>query len=186
MCGLVVTCATILFVPEAVVMFGVLTMLSSCMLLVGVFRLLMAKISGNGNAKEFYAEPFWGFFITAILFSITKTINYGYLNLGFFVVNLPRFLYEGAGSDGTDRAFLTYLGFMQDGFYSSDYFSLIPWLFLFLVGYYLYGLIKNTFAHKNYHIEVPFLSWFGRHSLIVYMLHQPVLYLITLIISRLR
>ena len=68
---------------------------------------------------------------------------------------------------------------VQDfGFFSTDYFSLIPWIFLFVAGYFLHrvleeeGLNEKLFAKGN----VPVLNWIGRHSLIVYLLHQPILY----------
>ena len=184
-CGVIVTCVTILLIPEALVMFGVLTMLGSCMLLVGGCELLVrnfGKAFGTSAAGEEglvrrkAIDPFWEFFTSVILFAVTKTINYGYLNFGLFMVNLPGFLYKGQA--------MTYLGFKEEGFYSTDHFSLMPWIFLFLAGYFLYGIMKNAkvFSWRIFHIEVPFISMFGRHALIVYMLHQPVLYGISMLI----
>ncbi len=171
-CGFLVTVVTMLVIPEALVMFGVLTCIGSCMIIVALLERVMGK----------KISSFWGFLTTIVLFAITKSINYGYLNFGFYVLELPRFLYTQGGPDGMSHSELTYLGFMQDGFFSTDYFSLMPWLFLFMAGYFLHGLLENTFAHKFFHVKLPFLSWLGRHSLIVYMLHQPVLYLISLMI----
>lgn len=175
-CGFLVTMVTMFVVPETLVMFGVLTCIGSCMLIVALIN--RANLHSNGTATK----SLWGFLTTIVLFAITKTINYGYLNFGFYVLELPRFLYTQGGPDGMSHSELTYLGFMQDGFFSTDYFSLMPWLFLFMAGYFLHGLLKNTFAHKLFHVKLSFLSWFGRHSLIVYMLHQPVLYLLSLLI----
>lgn len=69
------------------------------------------------------------------------------------------------------------LGFMYRGFYSADYFPLMPWFFLFLVGTVLGGWCLE---HRNDRVlTTPLpkvLTWPGRHSLLIYVLHQPVLY----------
>jgi uncharacterized membrane protein len=69
------------------------------------------------------------------------------------------------------------LGFMYSGFYSADYFPLMPWFFLFLLGTWLGGIIREQKEDSWLYIPVhPALTWPGRHSLIIYLLHQPVLY----------
>jgi len=76
--------------------------------------------------------------------------------------------------------------FMPLGLYNTwgaDYFPLIPWLFLFLFGTWLGALIKERkFPEWFYRFNMPVLPWVGRHTLIIYLAHQPVLYgLLTLI-----
>lgn len=72
---------------------------------------------------------------------------------------------------------LTVLGFAPYGFASSDYFPLFPNLGYFLAGAVLgrklYGEKKSRFPLEN----PPFqgLQWMGRNSLLIYLLHQPVL-----------
>ncbi len=66
------------------------------------------------------------------------------------------------------------LGFPATAFASSDYFALLPWLFLFWTGFYLYRLRPETPAVPD--IRLPGIGAIGRHSLIVYLLHQPVIY----------
>lgn len=69
------------------------------------------------------------------------------------------------------------LGFKYDGFYSADYYPLLPWLPVFLLGVWLGGAIGR-------HADAPALSrrfpraltFPGRHSLVIYLAHQPVLY----------
>lgn len=81
--------------------------------------------------------------------------------------------------------FLFPLGFLYPGFYSADYFPLMPWLFLFLLGTWLGGLITRQREAKWLYTPVPrALTFPGRHSLVIYMLHQPVLYGITMILTR--
>ncbi len=74
---------------------------------------------------------------------------------------------------------MTALGFPEPGFFSGDYFSYIPWIFLYLCGYFLYGILMEREAVRSFlgrRVGLP--GWIGRHSLPVYMLHQPVLMLI--------
>lgn len=75
------------------------------------------------------------------------------------------------------------LGLMSPGFRSADYFPLLPWFFLFLIGTVLGGW---CLAHRdNQILAAPLpkaLTWPGRHSLIIYVLHQPVLYGISYLI----
>ena len=68
------------------------------------------------------------------------------------------------------------LGFPSATLISSDYFPLIPWLFLFLAGTAigLYGK-QGRFPAWMEPSRVPPLAWLGRHSLLIYLLHQPVL-----------
>ena len=179
LCGFIVTCVTILVLPEAPVYFGVLTLLGSSMIILGLLLHVIKKERFPALKK---IDPFWGFVVFALLFAITKQINSGFLNFGFFKVNLPGVLYGEDMNDGFSNMHLTYLGFTQKGFFSSDYFSLIPWFFLFMVGYFLYGMLEKRFDKNYFEIRIMPFSWIGKHSLIIYLLHQPILYAITLLI----
>lgn len=75
-------------------------------------------------------------------------------------------------------------GFYTQGFFSSDYFPIIPWLFLFLLGTWLGILVKDRRLPKwFYSINPKVLPAIGRKSILIYMLHQPILYGITMIIG---
>lgn len=77
------------------------------------------------------------------------------------------------------------LGFISPGFYSADYFPLLPWFFLFLTGTALGGWCLAHREHRLLTVSLPrALTWPGRHSLIIYVLHQPVLYGISYLIWR--
>ena len=55
--------------------------------------------------------------------------------------------------------------------------SLIPWLFLFLAGYFLRRLLDRPLERLDPDaLRCPPLCALGRWSLPVYMLHQPVVY----------
>ena len=77
------------------------------------------------------------------------------------------------------------LGFISPGFYSADYFPLLPWFFLFLTGTALGGWCLAHRENRLLTVSLPrVLIWPGRHSLIIYVLHQPVLYGISYLIWR--
>lgn len=109
------------------------------------------------------------------LFLVLRDVNNGFLGFaGVPLLHLPRNWYANTLSAG--------LGFPAPSFVSSDYFSLLPWLFLFWAGFYLYRLRPETPAVPD--IRLPGIGTIGRHSLIVYLLHQPVIYgLLALIFS---
>ena len=76
---------------------------------------------------------------------------------------------------------LLWLGFVPRQFYTLDYFPLLPWYGVVLIGVYL----GNT-LYKNYSrvVTIPNYSRFrlirgfcflGRHSLLIYLLHQLVI-----------
>ena len=82
--------------------------------------------------------------------------------------------------------FLWMFGWTYPGFFSADYFPIFPWLFVFLLGtvvgfYVKEGRLPRWFYEKS----VPVLPVIGRHALIVYVVHQPVLYGLTLLIGML-
>jgi len=69
------------------------------------------------------------------------------------------------------------LGFPSATLRSADYFPLLPWLFLFLAGTAIgiYGK-QGRFPAWMEPSRVPPLAWLGRHSLLIYLLHQPALF----------
>jgi uncharacterized membrane protein len=75
---------------------------------------------------------------------------------------------------------LAWLGVHPAGFYSIDYEPLFPWFGLVLLGLFTGGALypggKRRFLFAD--IRNPFsdgLSYLGRHSLLIYVLHQPVI-----------
>lgn len=76
---------------------------------------------------------------------------------------------------------LTVVGFAPYHFASSDYFPLLPNLGYFLlgavVGRKLYPEKRSLFPREQ--TPLPGLQWMGRHSLLLYLLHQPVLAALT-------
>lgn len=79
---------------------------------------------------------------------------------------------------GQGNWFTMPFGLYHARFQSSDYFPLLPNLGYFLIGA---GLGSVLYRKKESHLPlitcfpVPQLCWLGRHSLLAYLLHQPVI-----------
>lgn len=141
--------------PENAVRFGVLTLLGSAsLLLIPLERILRRVPARLGLVGSFF------------LFGLLRNVSDGFVGLGGTVwFHLPESWYC--------NAFSAYLGFPPPGFFSTDYFPLLPWLLLFLTGYFLWRLRPEDAAPGP---RVPVLTAMGRHSLLIYLLHQPILY----------
>lgn len=74
--------------------------------------------------------------------------------------------------------YLLWLGWIPSGFRSLDFVPLIPWAAPFLAGLgiapWLMAWLRKRRSRPPVFLEAK-LAWVGRHSLIVYLLHQPVL-----------
>ncbi len=148
-----------LAMPESRVVFGVLTLIGSGMLLlIPIARFLLKIRTETGVAGSF------------LVFMLFRNVNTGYLGFEKWnILKLPDGLYR--------NLWTAYLGFPQRGFFSTDYFSLLPWVFLFLTGFYLHKLVqKKDMLGKLFSWRIPVLDVIGRHSLLIYLLHQPVIF----------
>lgn len=74
-------------------------------------------------------------------------------------------------------------GLQYPGFTSADYFPLLPWFFVFLAGTAFGGWCLKHRENKLLTAPLPgALTWPGRHSLLIYVLHQPILFGISVLI----
>lgn len=87
-----------------------------------------------------------------------------------------------------DFPWLVWLGFTFPGFATADYFPMLPNLGFFLLG----AVIGRTVYREKESLfpkvspknpVVRFLTFFGKHSLLIYMLHQPVIAILVLVLS---
>lgn len=158
--GAVVSLVTCILMPQNRILFGILTCIGSCVLMMTPLEKLLVKIpAGIGAALSF------------VLFLLLRNCPKGTLGFEKLVIcDLPDWLYR--------NNLTAYLGFPQKGFFSTDYFSLFPWIFLFITGFFLFrftsakGWNERLFARGKF----PLLNRIGQNSLLVYLLHQPVLY----------
>ena len=165
LCGFLITAVTLIAVPSEAIWFGVLNLLGACVLLTIPLEKPLARIPAA-----------LGLALFAALFFLFRPVSAGHLAFG---IPLPRALY-------TCRV-LTPLGFPYPGFRSSDYFPLLPWYFLFLCGFTLKRLFDRCpAAQRLAQVKIPLLSAIGQKTLWVYMLHQPVLMGVCLLLHRLQ
>lgn len=146
------------------VRYGVLTLIGSCILIWILLDKVLKKIpAGVGVSVSFV--------LFLILRSWTKQDP---IQLSDNLLNVTWL-----------KSVLAYIGFPQAGFSSTDYFPLLPWIFLFATGYFLYsflqekGLINRLFGKW----KVPGINFLGKHSLIIYMIHQPICYVVAFLVS---
>ena len=120
--------------------------------------------------------PWKGLAIFLLLFFLTRGVPYGYLGFeGLRLLELPAWLYQ--------WDWLAVAGLPGPGFWSSDYFPLVPWLFLYLTGYFLWKLVGHREeAMGKLRPGWRPLAFLGRHSLWVYLLHQPALMLVFMLL----
>lgn len=145
-----------------------------CEIYFGILHLLSVGILLSSVLNKIFEKsvPSVLIVIFAVLFFATYNFSFGEIGLGRYVYTLP----ETFSSNNS----LFFLGCYGGDFFSADYFPLIPWLFMFLCGecigvYAKRGKFPNFFLKKR----VAVFAFFGRHALWFYLLHQPVIYLVS-------
>ena len=166
-CGVLLQLVTGLVMPDQIIRFGVLHFLGTAALLWSLGHRWINKIPA-------------GLLLCGgiLLFFLTWGTQYGYWGFGpLQLLQLPDSLYQ--------STWLFPFGLPGPEFYSSDYVPLLPWLFFYLAGTAAQRLVRTRPAVlRALSVRVPVLSYWGRKTLIVYLLHQPVLYLICLILTK--
>ena len=166
-CGAAITLITWLVMPSQRILYGVLNLL-------GLSALLLIPLD-----KVFRKIPAWaGLGGALLLFALTKNVSRGSLGFeGLVLCRPPRWLYA------TDL--LAVVGFPSPSFWSTDYFPLLPWFFLFCAGYFLWSLLdKSPRAKELLRPGLRPLSLLGRHSLAIYRIHQPALMAVFTVLGR--
>ena len=163
--SVIVSAVTLIFMPNQRILFGVLN-------LMGLSMLMMALL-----AKPFaHVNPYLGAVLSFVIFGLLKTVQTGTLTVfGHAIANVPAVLYA------NDLTAL--FGIPGPCFYSTDYFPLNPWFFLYVTGWFLYRIFERRgwlgiFAKPR----VPVLGFVGRHTLPIYMAHQPVIYAVLTVV----
>ena len=78
---------------------------------------------------------------------------------------------------------LMWLGFIPQNLQTLDYFPLLPWLGVMSLGIFIGGIFYQNY-NRNFKIPdisqfslVKLFNFLGRHSLLIYVIHQPILLL---------
>ena len=131
---------------------------------------------------------FWAFVITIItyIFEPSAYVRFGVLHLlalasivAFPVARKPEFAL-GIGLilliiPLSSNSNLVWLGLRETGFIAIDYFPLNPWLGIFFIGL---ALASRIYPEGKPLTEIQWPEkwlWFGRNTLTIYVIHQPIL-----------
>lgn len=171
--GILFTLVTAFVFPGQAIYFGILQLLGTCMVLYGAFEDVLKKIP----APVMLA-------VCVVIFALTFHLTDGYIGMeGRFELDLPEELRK--------NNLLYPYGILRGGYASVDYEPLLPWFFLYFGGTYIGGFLvkcRDRLPQWFYANFLPPLSWLGRHSLLIYILHQPmilaVVYLIRFVMTK--
>ena len=164
--GMILTFVTPFF-ADGTIYFGILHFLGISMMIFGLCEKILDKL-----------PALVGIIVCAVLFFATINVQYGFIGIkGVFGLELPKVLYN--------VGVLFPFGFYNGAFVSLDYFPLLPWLFLFLAGSYFGVWAKNNALPKFFYpVHIKWLAGVGRYTIWIYLLHQPIVYLIFSLIFR--
>lgn len=163
--GLLISLITLVIIPSEKILFGILNFMGCAILLILPLEKQLKKIPAA-----------YGMAICFLLFLLCKQIQFGQIGIpGLLQIQVPNILYS--------IKILTPLGFPYEGFYSSDYFPIFPWIFLYLCGFYFNQIfMKHIPWQKSAQRKLPCLSVLGSKTIWIYMLHQPLSMLVCLLI----
>lgn len=141
--GMAITVLTWLFLPDGIIMFGVL----HC---IGLSIVLAYPLLRRG----------W----------LSLVLGMACIAGGFAIQGVQ-----------ADSNLLLWLGVRTGEMYMFDYFPLLPWLGVVLVGVFL-GTKLYPQGERRVHLPdfserpmIGLLAWMGQHSLAIYLVHQPLL-----------
>ncbi len=153
------------FFTDGTIMFGILHLLGSCMMLYGIGEKVLVKL------------PAWGgIIICAALYLFTVNIDEGYFGMESLLrIDIPEKAYE--------VGVLFPFGLHGNNFASSDYFPLLPWMFVFFGGSYFGEYAREGKLPKFFYpVKIRWLALIGRYTIWIYVLHQPLIYVLFSII----
>lgn len=140
-----------------------------------------------------------GFIIFGILHLIGLSIILAYPFLNLKALNMmigAAIIVVGLYLQGLEFDFpwLLWLGLAPRGFYTLDYFPLFPWFGVILIGIFLGNVLYEGYTRRyTGRMYLPDLSgsalakpfvFLGQNSLVVYLVHQPVLIAILYLLGK--
>lgn len=160
-CGFIISLITWKVTPATAIWFGILNFMGCAVLFMIPLRKIMRKV-----------PPVTGAVVSFIAFIFFMNVQRGYLGIGKLkLLMLPGALYR--------MKVLTPFGFPYPEFVSSDYFPMLPWLFLFFAGFFTYFIFEKQDLWKEIaYKKIPVLSGIGQKTIWIYLIHQPMCMLI--------
>lgn len=154
-CALLISAVTGIVMPDEFVLFGILHFFGTAMILYGLFQKVLEKVN-----------KLVGSIIMLLLFIAAFNIYYA---------DISSVLGSGVYT-GILKYALFIAGFDTECF-SSDYYPLMPWIFMFFAGGFAGRGIKEKKLPDFFYVDLcrP-ITWIGRHTLWIYLIHQPVMY----------
>ena len=146
--GMIISLVTLIFIPDRPIFFGVLHCIGLSVIL---------------------SIPLLRFKSYNIIFA--AIIILAGIVIGFYPMENPTLAHLIVGIHQADV-----------GKYTIDYFPLLPWFGVSLIGValgnWLYKDGKRRFAFPDLsrYKPVALFSWLGKHSLTIYLIHQPIIY----------
>ena len=164
--ALAIFAATTLAKVDTPITFGIFFCMASCTLVEAITSRFTVPLKGYAAAV-----------LLLLIFIICLPISRGHIGIDNTIFSLPKELYQ--------TPYLAWAGFPSPSFSSGDYYPLLPYLFLYLSG----ACFNRQFKEDGYPnwmntFSLPLITDMGKHSLIVYILHQPILLLIALFVSQ--
>lgn len=150
--GIGISLGTYLFMPEELILYGVLSFFGSSLLLTAVLELwaLLERL-----------RPVWGVLLCVFAYLLTWRV----------------------GDIEAESDVLAVLGLRSAEFFSADYVPLLPYIFVFWSGFYGLSLLQRYLPQVLLLGKWKPLEWCGKHSLLIYLLHQPILLFILTILG---
>lgn len=179
--GLLVTFATWLYLHEGFIIFGILHLIGISVILSPLFFRL-----GKFNIVVGILVILFGLFVVGSLGPVYLQAV-GIEPAGSWSVSYtPMIPWSTAGP--VISLLLLPLGIHSSAFWSVDYTPLFPWFGVVLIGMglgsYLYaGGVRQFSLQSLPDILVMPLSFLGRHSLVIYLVHQPVIILLLALVT---
>jgi len=154
---LVTAATTVLFYPDSGIFFGILHFMAAASLIYA----LIDKYFPIMFRKYWLAPIYFALFV--LFHHWTTTIELTFRTINIFGLQFDPVIF----------------GFMPPHFATADFFGIFPWIFMFFVGALFGELIKSGKLNDTLEkIRLPFLDKIGTKTLLIYIIHQPVLFVL--------
>lgn len=146
--------------------FGILHFLAAAILIFALLKPWLDKIPAYVSLPLF-----------TVIFAITFYIVESIMASGTYFIGIPGHFGFTLPSSISNNPYLFAIGIPSPTFFSADYFPIIPWIFLFLIGTVLGVYVKQRqLPEKFYTAKMPFFAFAGKNTLLIYIIHQPIVY----------